>query len=259
MPVQSTFQKITDQMEVSALGRDARTEFERLFFSHKGAPVEKWRQYLAAYDRHFSPYKSATRAGLLGENRPLRMLEIGVSNGGSLDLWREFFGADAIIYGIDINPDCAVHNGRSGQVRIGSQNDPAFLNGVVDEMGGLDILLDDGSHVAEHQRTSFRTLYPRLSVGGLYAVEDLHTAYWGGYGGGYLERASFIEFLKDVFDQMHGWYADVGDLEGMRLDTSVYALHLYDSIAFIEKRELEPPIAIFARGPTEIESARLKR
>ncbi len=66
------------------------------------------------------------------------------------------------------------------QVRIGSQDDPAFLRSVIDEMGSPDIILDDGSHVSDHQKISFETLWPLLKVGGLYVIEDLHTAYFPG-------------------------------------------------------------------------------
>jgi hypothetical protein len=96
------------------------------------------------------------------------MLEIGVWKGGSLDMWRKFFGPDATLFGVDINSDCARFDGKSASVRIGSQDDPEFLRGVVKEMGKVDIVLDDGSHIASHQRASFEALFPLLSEGGLY-------------------------------------------------------------------------------------------
>jgi len=52
------------------------------------------------------------------------MLEIGVSFGGSLEMWREYFGPEATIFGIDIDPECANRFARPNQVRIGSQDDP---------------------------------------------------------------------------------------------------------------------------------------
>ncbi len=83
------------------------------------------------------------------------MLEIGVSKGGSLALWRKALGDRATIFGIDIDPKCAEFDGKFAKVRIGSQADASFLKSVVDEMGGVDLVLDDGSHVASHQRASF--------------------------------------------------------------------------------------------------------
>jgi hypothetical protein len=92
------------------------------------------------YDRYFSPFRG----------RKTRFLEIGVNKGGSLQLWRKYFGDDAIIFGININPDCEKLNGLAGQVRIGSQIDRPFLESVIKEMGGVDIVLDDGSHHMQH-------------------------------------------------------------------------------------------------------------
>ena len=106
------------------------------------------------------------------------MLEIGVFMGGSLALWRKFLGPDAVIFGIDINPSCIAFDGQFACVRIGSQDDPQFLRSIVAEMGGIDVVLDDGSHIASHQRASFDLLFPLLSDGGHYIVEDMHTAYW---------------------------------------------------------------------------------
>jgi len=159
---------------------------EELFWSNTGPVVHKWHHYLPVYERYFSPFR----------NKPFRMLEIGVSKGGSLALWRQFFGPEAVIFGIDIDPDCAKYDGRDGQVRIGSQDDPAFLNSVVDEMGGIDIVLDDGSHVSRHIRASLEVLFPRLDEGGIYMIEDLHAAYWNNFDGGYNKSRSFMSDVK---------------------------------------------------------------
>src|ERR1035441_4302581 len=161
----------------------------RLFFSHEGRPVGKWVHYLPIYDRHFSVFRGT----------PVKLLEIGVLDGGSLQLWRKFFGADATIFGIDIDQRTKAFDDSDGRVRIGSQADTKFLRSVIDEMGGIDIVIDDGSHVASHQRTSFKFLYPLLNVGGVYLVEDLHTSYWRGYfEGGIRRKGTFIEEMKSL-------------------------------------------------------------
>lgn len=170
---------------------------EEMFSVKEGRPVTKWPHYLRFYERIFAIHRG----------QPVRMLEIGVQRGGSLELWRRYLGARAIIYGIDIDPECAQRVDPPNQVRIGSQDDPEFLLSVVREMGGgIDIVLDDGSHVASHQRTSFRTLWPRLSHGGVYVIEDLHSSYWPEWEGGYRAPGSAIELVKDLIDDMHGWY-----------------------------------------------------
>lgn len=212
----------------------SNTEFGRLFFAHEGRAIHKWTQYLPAYDEQFAPY----RAGFPlpdGSTRPLRLLEIGVQHGGSLQLWRQFFGPDAIIFGVDVDPQVAAVDSPDLPVRIGSQDDPEFLRRVVAEMGGVDIVLDDGSHRAEHVRASFDVLFPLLSDGGLYAVEDLHTMYWPGFGGGYRRSTSFFEVLRTLVDDMHSWYHPEGEKLGVNAAAQVPRVSIYDSIAFIAK------------------------
>jgi hypothetical protein len=154
-------------------------------------------------------------------------------------MWRKFFGDQAVIFGVDVNPDCAIYDGKHASVRIGSQADPAFLRQVVDEMGGLDVVLDDGSHIASHQRTSFAVLFPLLSEGGVYAIEDLHTAYWPYMEGGLRRRGTAIEFLKDKIDAMHRQYYERG-MNTPASMTDIESLQFFDSIAAIRKRKQRP-------------------
>lgn len=213
---------------------------EAAFFAHKGRIVHKWHHYLPLYDRYFAPYQTGFPAAV-GGMRPIRMLEIGVAKGGSLQLWRRYFGPKAVLFGIDIDPSCAAFDGEGGnRIRIGSQADPAFLKAVVAEMGGIDIVLDDGSHVSEDQNAAFATLFPLLEEGGLYVVEDLHTAYWRDFGGGYASDRSFVATVKQLIDDLHHWYHKGGEKIAAAAGM-VGGLHLHDSIVFIEKERVEPP------------------
>lgn len=202
----------------------SNSELGKLFFKHRGRTIWKWVHYLDHYDRHFAAYK--------GEPR---FLEIGVWKGGSLELWRDYFGPDATIFGIDIDPACAKLVDEPNRVQIGPQGNASFLTSVVLEMGGVDIVLDDGSHRGKDQTASFETLFPLLSDGGLYVIEDLHTSYWPGFfRGGYRRKGTGIELVKSLVDDMHGaWHK--------RRHRDIGAIHLYDSIVFIEKRKSEEP------------------
>ena len=206
------------------LAAKAQGELAHLFFAHDGRTVHKWTHYFSHYERHFGRYR--------GDG--IKMLEIGVFLGGSLELWRKYFGPKAIIYGIDVNPACADRVSLPNQVRIGSQDDPEFLRSVFAEMGGLDIVLDDGSHVGRHQSASFDTLFPLLRDGGLYAIEDLHTSYWpgpSGVEGGYRRSGTGIELIKTLIDDMHARF----HRKGARRAAEIAGIHIYDSIVFIEK------------------------
>src|SRR5262249_46663947 len=119
--------------------------------------TDKWGThfYTPHYQKHFSHLR----------NQKLKILEIGVGGyahpklgGASLRMWKEYF-PNSSIYSVDIHDKSEVEEHRIKIFR-GSQNDQEFLRSVVAEMGSLDIVIDDGSHINEHVINSFRTLFP---------------------------------------------------------------------------------------------------
>ncbi|MGF1549979.1 MAG: class I SAM-dependent methyltransferase [Sphingomonadaceae bacterium] len=197
---------------------------ERSFYRHRGRVAHKWLHYLPVYDRLFARFRG----------RDVTIIEIGVNRGGSLELWRDFFGPGARIVGIDIDPACAERVSPPSRVMIGSQDDPEFLERVVAETGPPDIVLDDGSHVGRHQIASFRALFPALRDGGLYLIEDLQTSYLEGvHEGGYGRPGTGVEFLKSLIDDMHGWYHDEPHWRLAR--DRIGSIRIFDGIAAIEK------------------------
>jgi len=157
-------------------------------------------------------------------------------------MWRSYLGPQATIYGIDIDPLCAGRVDAPNQVRIGSQDDPEFLQRVVAEMGGVDVILDDGSHIGKHQIKSFDVLFPLLADQGTYLIEDLHTSYWLTHGGGLRRRGTAIEFVKTMIDDLHGWYHAGGGRTPARHE--IASIHMYDSIVAIEKRAKTKPLHV---------------
>jgi hypothetical protein len=234
-------EEILARMRIDPHDKDAAADqttgaLAEVFFRHRGRVVDKWVHYLEIYERHFAPYC----------NTPVKMLEIGVFKGGSLELWREYFGETATLFGIDVDPRCAGYVTAPNQVRIGSQDDPMFLKNVILEMGTPDIVLDDGSHIGHHQRSSFDTLFPLLSPCALYVIEDLHTSYWpgsvgGGYrfAGGYRRENTAIGHIKQMIDDMHAWYHNSPVATSAKTD--IGAIHVYDSIVVIEKKRRQQP------------------
>ena len=172
------------------------------------------------------------------------MLEIGVFHGGSLQMWRDYFGPGARIVGVDIDPRCRQFEEDGVRVLIGDQADRAFLAGVREQLPHIDIVIDDGGHTMVQQITTFEELYPHVQPNGIYLCEDLHTSYWPPWGGGYRREGTFIEYAKALVDQLHAWHSD----EPARhvIDTvtrSAYALHFYDSVLVVEKKPIERPQA----------------
>jgi 23S rRNA U2552 (ribose-2'-O)-methylase RlmE/FtsJ len=202
----------------------------QIYAGNAGPVVHKWHHYLPIYDRYFAPVRAT----------PVKFLEIGVSKGGSLQMWRSYFGPDAVIFGIDIDPACAAFDGQSGQVRIGSQDDPDFLASVVAEMGGVDVVLDDGSHHMDHIRASLKILFPLLSMGGTYMIEDLHTAYWRRFGGGHGRASNFFNEVRQMIDDMHHWYHGRPPHDADRA-AAVSGMHIHDSIVVLDKRQVHTP------------------
>jgi cephalosporin hydroxylase len=234
-----TFKQVRDRAEIASLAKESTSPLAQMYFDRSGAVSMKWHHYLDIYDRYLSAYRN---------NVSLRFLEIGIADGGSFNIWRQYFGLDSILYGIDIVPECREKIEALGldcHARIGSQNDPDFLRSVVMEMGGIDIVIDDGSHIAEHQLTTFRTLFPLISEGGLYICEDLHCAYWEDWQGGLRRPGTFIEVVKDMIDCLHVWYGPVDNaMSDMNLHRSIKAIHVHDSMVVIEKGNVHAPAMI---------------
>jgi cephalosporin hydroxylase len=211
------------------------------FLTNKGKVIHKWEHYFPIYERHFAPWRGRT----------LTFFEIGVARGGSLPLWRRYFGPLATIVGLDIDPRCKAHEGDGVAVRIGDQSDPAFLQAVMDEFGAPDIVLDDGSHQMADIRASFDILYPRVPKNGVYMVEDLHTAYWPDFGGGLGEPGSFITFAKSLIDELNADHSR-GALTPTAFTRETFAMAFYDSLVCFEKgaplRKTAPAIGVERRG-----------
>ncbi|MGL4290663.1 MAG: class I SAM-dependent methyltransferase [Phreatobacter sp.] len=186
--------------------------------------IHKWKHYFPAYERHFSRFV----------NTDVVFIEIGCGQGGSLQMWKRYFGPHARIIGIDVNSACKAYAEDQIDIRIGDQSDGSFLDKIVKEFGAPDIVLDDGSHVMSHIRASFAALYPKLSRNGVYFVEDLHTAYWDEYEGGLKRQGSFIEACKDLVDELN---ADHGRkaIAPTEFTRSTLSMHFYDSIVVFEK------------------------
>lgn len=223
----------------------ATGELDAIFAAHRGRGIHKWRHYFEIYERHFGPFRAAATA-----DKPVRLLEIGIGRGGSLEMWRRYFGANALIAGLDIQPLDAPPESDGFLIEIADQQDETALRRIVERLGGVDIVIDDGSHFASHQRRSFEILYPLVAAEGLYVCEDLHAAYWDDYEGGLKRPGTFIEFTKGLIDALHGWYLPEGSIvDAHGIKETCFGLHVYDSMVVIEKRPKAAPYDILTGDP----------
>lgn len=181
------------------------------------------------------------------KDEPIRVLEIGVKDGDSLLMWRDFF-ENGKIYGLEINEDPLKDFSASRtKIIFGDQTDTGLLNEISDNYGPFNIILDDASHVCEHQKISFNYLFKSgLKYGGIYVVEDLGTSYWQKWGGGLKEPSSMIEYLKELIDGLNYRFYKGGRTEYVGIpdeslvnatyfDRNISGISFHKGICFIEK------------------------
>jgi hypothetical protein len=214
---------------VRQLGRnDGKADqgfLHRYFLNNPGKRLHKWMHYFDIYERHFERFR---------DRQPV-VLEIGVMGGGSLEMWKAYFGPGCKVIGIDVNPACKEHEAEDIEVFIGSQDDPSVINAVTASYPQIDIAIDDGSHRSPHMISSFNLLYHRVSPNGVYFVEDTHTNYWPDYEGGLNKPGTFIEFCKSKVDEI-GAATSHGALEPTPFTASTDSITVYDSVVVFEKR-----------------------
>lgn len=203
------------------------------FLTNHDKIIWKWKHYFPVYERHFKPFV----------DKPVTFLEIGCGFGGSLQMWKRYFGPHARIVGIDINPECKSYEEDQIEIRIGDQQDPAFLQSLLDEFGVFDIVLDDGSHIMTHVNASFKFLYPRLAKSGIYLVEDLHTAYWDEYEGGLRKPTTFVELCKNLVDELNADHTREA-LPPTEFTKTTLSMHFYDSIVVFERGTYTKKLAL---------------
>ena len=184
------------------------------------------------------------------QGKTVSFLEIGVYKGGSLGLWKGYFGDRSKLVFLDIDPACKALEIDGTIVEIGDQEDRAFLERIGREYGPFDLIVDDGGHKMSQQRTSFQVLFQFLKPRGLYVVEDTHTSYWPGFGGGFRAKNSFIEVMKDLIDRMHSWYTDQDDIFPLHVAAKIVrSVRFYDSMVVVERKDSpEPPVSIASRN-----------
>ena len=205
---------------------------EKYFRRNSGRLIHKWIHYFDVYDRHFSRFRG----------RPVVVLEFGVFQGGSLQMWRDYFGKSALIYGVDIDPRCAELGGKNIRILIGDQEDRDFLRSVVAQTGPIDVVIEDGGHMMGQQIATFEEVYPHVKQDGVFLIEDLHTSYWPEYGGGIDEPGSFMEYAKKLTDKLNAWHSRDDERLGVdEFTRTTRSMHFYDSIIVFEKGRVDPP------------------
>ena len=157
-------------------------------------PSFKHTTYFDSYDHFFESYR----------NKEITFVEIGVLDGGSLFMWKEYFGDKARIIGVDLNPAAKKWEEEGFEIYIGSQSDRIFWTEFINKVGEIDIVLDDGGHTFSQQIITSESLLPFIKDGGVMVIEDTHTSYLAGFGD---VSFSFIEYVKEHIDKVNMRFA----------------------------------------------------
>lgn len=192
----------------------------QIYKSFKKSPFKsiKIESYFSVYENIFERFI----------DKPIVFIEIGVLNGGSLFMWRDFFGNKAKIIGVDLNPEAKRWQDYGFDIFIGDQSDPGFWNQVVKKYPQIDIVLDDGGHTYEQQIMTTEILKAYIKDDGLIVIEDTHTSYQNGFG---FKCVSFMKYVQKKVDQLHFRYKN---LNKKNFEKFIWNIKCFESIVVFE-------------------------
>jgi hypothetical protein len=194
--------------------------------------TDKWGShwYTQHYQRYFGPLK----------RERLNILEIGVGGydnsgqgGESLRMWKAYFRNSQIV-GIDIHDKSRFCEKRI-DIHQCDQTSQEALAQLAKKYDGFDIVIDDGSHISSHVIATFHILFPLLRPGGIYAVEDIQTAYWPTWGGGIGNPKSSIAFFKNLADGLNYAEYPLEDYRPSYFDENIVEIAFFHNLILIRK------------------------
>ena len=153
----------------------------------------KWNNYFEIYENLFKRFK----------NKKITLVEVGIGNGGSLFMWRSYFGKKAKIIGIELNPEAKKLEGNGFKIHIGDQSNPDFWKNFYKKVGKIDILIDDGGHTNLQQITTLMESINHINPNGIIVVEDTHTSFMKDKGFKNPSKFSFINFTLMNVEILH--------------------------------------------------------
>ncbi len=183
-----------------------------------GRGIWKWAHYFDIYHRHFSKFIGAD----------VHVLEIGIYSGGSLEMWRDYFGPKCRVYGVDIEEACKCYSNECTEIFIGDQKDRSFWKTFKERVPTIDILIDDGGHEPEQQIVTLEEMFLHLRPGGIYLCEDVHGEY-NGFSAFMQGLISSLNVLTDS-DSEHG-------ISPTKFQAWVHSIHFYPYVVVIEKAD----------------------
>jgi len=217
-----------------------------LYQEHEGKVSDKWQIYLDVYDRVLNEYRE----------QPVSMLEIGIQNGGSLELWAKYFESANVLVGCDIDEKCNQLSYTDERIHliVDDANSAQAEKRILGITGSLDIVLDDGSHTSADIVKAFAKYFPYIKDGGVFIAEDLHCSYWKDWQGGVfhpLSSISFFKLLADVINHEH-WGVDQSTRDLLEAFSKEYGVSFDESVlAHIHSIEFVNSLCIVRKKPAQ--------
>ena len=175
--------------------------------------------YFAVYDALLTKYK---------HKRDLVLVEVGVMNGGSLFMWQSFFGNEARIIGVDFSPTALAMREKGFEIFIGDQSSPDFWRAFFEQVGKIDILVDDGGHRNKQQILTIECCLDNIRDGGMIIVEDVCASYMPAYGNP--SRYSFMNYCKFLIDKIQARGPIPISVRGTRFSSAIFSISFFESI-----------------------------
>lgn len=174
------------------INSNGKASLKELYEQHTGKISDKWASYLKVYEDALSSYAESA----------ISLLEIGVQNGGSLEIWHKYFPNAQRLVGCDLNPKCGdlSYEQKNISIIIGDAGTSEICKKITAISSQFDIIIDDGSHNSSDCIKNLRNYYKYVKPGGVYILEDLHCSYWADFEGGLFDSKSIINRLKEFVD-----------------------------------------------------------
>jgi len=209
---------ITSSAENESFGPDNPL---KLYFDSvtEGRGIWKWRHYFDIYHRHFRQFVG----------REVHVVEVGIYSGGSLAMWKSYFGPKCVIYGVDIEPACLAYEDQRTRIFIGDQSNRQFWRDFKKQVPRVDVLIDDGGHVPEQQIVTLEEMIPHMRPGGVYLCEDVQGEY-----------NRFGAYVYGLGQSLNGIARSRGSetVIASSFQKSISSIHQYPFVTVIEKNHV---------------------
>ena len=211
---------------------------------------DKWEHYFDIYDHCLSQFY----------DKKISFLEIGIQNGGSIEVAQKLFDPKSSISGLDIDPRCSDISAilKNVNIYIGSQVDEQILNRITnDHNKKFDVIIDDGSHIQSHMIFTFTRMFQFINDGGIYLIEDTHTNYSPSHQESFF-GIGLYDYFKGLSERLNLDYMDPASRQRYKVPRNerdkkdyhndishfIFSIEFFDSIIAIRKKQKLEPLRI---------------